>query len=107
MIDWSSSEYKRNNNAFTAGVRWLSIDCYDGNDALPFVQSNQTSSSNDDKRRGRRGAGERSADDDALRLWARQSQSVNSWVWGGASLASVLSSDPCLCWRGWLMSQDW
>ncbi|GJN88309.1 hypothetical protein Rhopal_001274-T1 [Rhodotorula paludigena] len=82
MIDWSSSEYKRNNNAFTAGVRWLSIDCYDGNDALPFVQSNQTSSSSNDRRRVRRGVEARSEEDDALRLWARQSQSVNSWVWG-------------------------
>ncbi|GAA5904155.1 uncharacterized protein JCM6883_002095 [Sporobolomyces salmoneus] len=74
LIDWSQTGSQ---GYFSSEVQWLSIDCYD-NSALPFVTSNQSTSTNSS-------SSKRSlAVDDGLwerSLWER-APVVNSYVYG-------------------------
>ncbi|GAA5822879.1 hypothetical protein JCM5353_007882 [Sporobolomyces roseus] len=75
LIDWTKTG---SSNYFASQVQWVSIQCYD-NSALPYVQSNQTSSSNSSSKSSKRsleyeGLFERD-------LWER-APVVNSYVYG-------------------------
>ncbi|BGP30347.1 putative glycosidase CRH2 [Rhodotorula toruloides] len=96
LIDWSSPAYT-SSNAFTAHVQWVSIDCYSGSDLnLPFVAGNSSSNSTSSRERLRRS-------EEWPVLWERQSQSVNSYIWGsndtngqigvsGSNAATIINS---------------
>lgn len=82
MIDWSSPAYTAS-NSFTAHVQWVSIDCYSGSDLnLPFVAGNSSSNSTSSRLRQR-------SEDEWPMLWERQSQTVNSYIWGSQSIPSA------------------
>ncbi|GAA5906662.1 hypothetical protein JCM6882_008088 [Rhodosporidiobolus microsporus] len=72
MIDWDSSDYK-SQGFYSANIRWVSLDCYDGSDfSLPYNSTNSTSS-----RLARRDEEEHSLE----ALWKRQN-TVNSYIYG-------------------------
>ncbi|GAA5860741.1 hypothetical protein JCM8547_005520 [Rhodosporidiobolus lusitaniae] len=99
MIDWNSDEYVNNGNKYTAHVKWVSIDCYDGSDfSLPYQASNQTGSSNSTK-----SSREKRDDVGWPMLWERAGETVNSYVWGsndtngqigtfGSNAATIINS---------------
>ncbi|GAA6034288.1 hypothetical protein JCM8097_003826 [Rhodosporidiobolus ruineniae] len=96
MIDWSSKEYT-SQGYFSANVKWLSIQCYDGSDLdLPYQASNSSSSSNSTSSRLVKR-------EEFPKLWERADETVSSYVWGsndtngqigvfGSNAATIINS---------------